>query len=117
MADYLTAQGTDFTALTGSGQLWGTAVQMGVTGGILAVSLFAPALSRAVFDAVARKDFANADALQAQLTPLAKVIVGELGCAGVKVAMDLVGLKGGLPRSPLLPLNRADADRVRQLLR
>ena len=117
MAEYLAAQGKEFTALTGSGQLWGTALQMGVRAGILAVSLFAPALSRAVYDAVARKDFANADALQARLTPLAKVIVGELGCAGVKVAMDLVGLKGGLPRSPLLPLARADADRVRQLLR
>ena len=117
LTEYLAPQGDRFTTITGSGQLWGTALQMGARGGILAVSLFAPALSQAVHDAVARKDFATADSLQARLTPLAKHIVGEMGPAGVKVAMDCVGLKGGLPRSPLQPLSRADADRVRQLLR
>ena len=117
LTEYLAPQGDGFTTITGSGQLWGTALQMGARGGILAVSLFAPALSKAIFDAVGRKDFATADSLQARLTPLAKHIVGEMGPAGVKVAMDNVGLKGGLPRSPLQPLSRADADRVRELLR
>jgi 4-hydroxy-2-oxoglutarate aldolase len=117
LTDYLAPQGDGFTTITGSGQLWGTAVQMGARGGILAVSLFAPALTQAVHDAVARKDIATAESLQARLTPLAKHIVGEMGPAGVKVAMDCVGLKGGMPRSPLLPLSKADADRVRQLLR
>jgi 4-hydroxy-2-oxoglutarate aldolase len=117
LTDYLAAQGNEFTAITGSGQLWGTAVQMGARAGILAVSLFAPSLSTAIYDAAMRKDFAAADSLQARLTPLAKVIVGELGPAGVKAAMDIVGLKGGQPRSPLMPLSKADLDRVRQLLR
>ena len=117
LTDYLAAQGDSFTTVTGSGQLWGTALQMGARAGILAVSLFAPALSLAVQDAAARKDGATADALQSRLTPLAKVIVGELGIAGVKAALDLVGLRGGMPRSPLLPLSRAESDRVRQLLR
>ena len=115
--DYLAPQSDTFTTITGSGQLWGTALQMGARGGILAVSLFAPALSTAIYEAVARKDIATADSLQARLTPLAKVIVGELGPAGVKAAMDCVGLKGGPPRSPLLPLSRADQERVRELMR
>ena len=115
--DYLAPQSDSFTTITGSGQLWGTALQMGARGGILAVSLFAPALSTAIFEAVARKDVATADALQARLTPLAKIIVGELGPAGVKAAMDCVGLRGGQPRSPLLPLSRADLERVQQLMR
>lgn len=114
---YLTAQSDTFSVLTGSGQLWKTAMQMGARGGILAVSLFAPGLAVAVGEAVARKDSATADALQNRLTPLAKEIVGELGVAGVKAAVDAVGLRGGAPRSPLLPLARAELDRVRQLLR
>jgi 4-hydroxy-2-oxoglutarate aldolase len=117
LADYLSAQGDEFTVLTGSGQLWGSALQMGAMAGILAVSLFAPRLTTAVYDAAIRKDAATADSLQARLTPLAKTIVGELGPAGVKAAMDVVGLKGGAPRSPLQPLSKADLDRVRQLLR
>jgi 4-hydroxy-2-oxoglutarate aldolase len=117
LSEYLAAQSDSFSVITGSGQLWGTALQMGARGGILAVSLFAPILSRAIWDAVARKDFATADSLQTRLTPLAKVIVAELGNAGVKAAEDIIGLKGGMPRSPLLPVSQADVDRVRQMLR
>lgn len=114
---YLESQSDSFTVITGSGQLWGTALQMGARGGILAVSLFAPALTKAVLEAASRKDAVNADSLQERLTPLAKVIVGELGVPGVKAALDSVGLRGGAPRSPLLPLGRAELDRVRALLR
>lgn len=117
MEAYLASQTDMFTVLTGSGQLWKTAVQMGSRGGVLGVSLFAPALTLAVAEAVARRDSATADALQSRLTPLAKEIVGEMGVAGVKAAMDVVGLRGGPPRSPLLPLGRAEGERVRQLLR
>jgi len=117
MEVYLTAQSEKFTALTGSGQLWKTALQMGARGGILAVSLFAPGLATAVAEAVSRKDGATADTLQDRLTPLAKVLVGEMGVAGVKAVMDCIGLRGGPPRSPLLPLGRAELERVRQLLR
>jgi len=117
MEGYLAAQSGEFTVLTGNGQFWKTALQMGVPGGILAVSLFAPSLAVAVAEAVARKDDATADALQNPLGQLAKVIVGELGNAGVKAAMDCVGLRGGPPRSPLLPPGRAELERIRQLLR
>jgi len=113
---YLKAQNDAFTVITGSGQLWRTALEMGARAGILAVSLFAPSLSAAVADAVTRRDGVTSDALQSRLTPLAKIIIGEMGIAGVKAAMDCIGLRGGPPRSPLLPLGRADVDRVRQLL-
>jgi dihydrodipicolinate synthase/N-acetylneuraminate lyase len=35
----------------------------------------------------------------------------------VKAAMDAIGLRGGLPRSPLLPLDGARSGRVKDLLR
>jgi 4-hydroxy-2-oxoglutarate aldolase len=54
--------------------------------------------------------------LQSRLTPLALQIVGKMGVAGVKAAMDAVGLRGGLTRLPLLPLGAIEAERVRQLL-
>jgi 4-hydroxy-2-oxoglutarate aldolase len=115
--EYCACQSDSFTALTGNGGFVSAAAQMGGRGGIIAASLFAPGLVTSVYDAVQRKDIGAADALQARLTPVAKTIVGELGPAGVKAAMDVVGLKGGHPRSPLQPLSKADLDRVRQLLR
>jgi 4-hydroxy-2-oxoglutarate aldolase len=45
-----------------------------------------------------------------------KLIVNELGVAGVKYAMDQRGLYGGAPRPPLLPLNEANRRRVDQAL-
>ena len=40
-----------------------------------------------------------------------------MGPAGIKAAMELVGLAGGAPRSPLLPLGDADRARVEAMLR
>jgi 4-hydroxy-2-oxoglutarate aldolase len=114
---YLSAQSDSFHVLTGNGQFWKTALQMGARGGILAVGLFLPELTLAVQTAVRKGEIAHAEELQERLSAPAKVIVGELGVAGVKAAMDLAGLRGGAPRSPLLPLGREDIDRVRQLLR
>ena len=57
-----------------------------------------------------------AGALQERLAPLDKEIVGKLGPAGVKAAMDAVGLTGGPVRPPLAPLTAADRERVAQLV-
>jgi 4-hydroxy-2-oxoglutarate aldolase len=46
----------------------------------------------------------EAMAMQATLAPLATDIAGAMGPAGIKAAMNLVGLQGGAPRSPLLPV-------------
>lgn len=117
LAEYLESQSDTFTVLTGSGQLFRTALSMGARGGILAVALFAAPLALRVLEAASRGDGAAADAAQQRLSPLAKIIVGDLGVAGVKAALDLIGMRGGTPRSPLTALGSADADRVRQLLR
>ena len=50
------------------------------------------------------------------LLPLARDIVGGMGVAGVKLAMDRVGLTGGPVRSPLLPLDAGAALRLDALL-
>ncbi len=114
---YLAAQDERFTVLTGNGPFWKTALQMGARGGILAVALFLPELAFAVLAAVQKGESAHAEELQERLTPSAKTVVGELGVAGVKAALDAVGLRGGSPRLPLLPLSGDDVNRVRQLLR
>jgi 4-hydroxy-2-oxoglutarate aldolase len=43
-------------------------------------------------------------------------IVGGMGVPGVKAAMDLLGLHGGLPRAPLAPTPEAKLDEIRALL-
>jgi 4-hydroxy-2-oxoglutarate aldolase len=113
---YLDAQDEHFRVLTGHGGSFAQAVARGVSGGILAVSLFAPALTLAVWEAARRGDVAEAEALQVRLLPLARDIVAALGPAGLKGAMALVGLEAGVPRAPLLALDADERAAVRAAL-
>lgn len=114
--EYLAVQHEGFSVLTGNASTTLAALRRGARGGVLAVALFAGPLVRRLLDAHAAGD-AEAEALQARLAPLASRIVGELGVAGVKAALDAVGLAGGAPRPPLLPLAGREEVQVRELLR
>jgi 4-hydroxy-2-oxoglutarate aldolase len=116
-ARYLESQSESFRVLTGSGVLFCEAMIMGGYGGILAVSLFAPARTFDVWQAHKRGDHSAAISAQGPLTPLAQRIVGQMGVPGVKAAMDRVGLVGGAPRSPLRPLGAPAKALLEELLR
>ncbi len=114
---YLESKSDSFRVLTGSGVLWHEALMLGADGGILAVSLFAPALTFDVLHAHQRGEHAEADRIQEILKPLASNIVGKMGVPGVKAALDAVGLAGGSPRSPLRPLASPARALLEELLR
>jgi len=117
LAAYLNAESSSFTVLTGNAAIFQHALKSGARGGILAVALFAAALSLDVYEATLHGEEAAADAAQSRLTPLGATIVGELGVAGVKAAMDQVGLIGGPVRSPLVSLDEPQRARVAEVLR
>ncbi len=102
--------------LVGSGSLLVPALELKWQGGILAVACFAAALSATILAAVHAEEWARARDLQTRLATLDKEIVGKLGPAGIKAAMDCVGLYGGPVRAPLAPLAAPDRDRIGQLL-
>ncbi len=117
LGGYLDAQTERFTVLTGSGAGLYSALEMGARGGILAVGLFAAPVAVSICRTFASGDTAAAGRAQERLVPLARSVVGELGVAGVKAALDLVGLTGGPVRAPLLPLRGPGRERVAELLR
>jgi 4-hydroxy-2-oxoglutarate aldolase len=80
------------------------------------VACYAAALAVEVFTAFRVGDREQARSLQQRLQPLDKEIVGKLGPAGIKAAMDLVGLEGGPVRPPLAPLAPADRERIATLV-
>jgi 4-hydroxy-2-oxoglutarate aldolase len=110
LAGYLKAQSDSFTVLTGNGSTFKRALELGARGGILAVSLFASGLALEVYTS-------RSQPAQDRLAPLSSRIVGEMGVAGVKAALDRVGLVGGPVRSPLVPLGAAELAQVTELLR
>jgi dihydrodipicolinate synthase/N-acetylneuraminate lyase len=42
--------------------------------------------------------------------------VGGMGAPGIKVALDMLGLRGGVPRPPLAPLPEARTEEARKIL-
>ncbi len=117
LAAYLQSQSSIFSVLTGHGGSLRSALELGARGGILAVALFAAQLSAEVYATFAAGDLVASARAQARLVPLAKVVVAGLGVAGVKAAMDVVGLRGGAVRSPLLPVTDVQRKEIAELIR
>ena len=126
LAVYLNAQTEQFAVMTGNGSTFQPALARGAKGGILAVGLFAPALCLSIYDAMTgsgavgragQTDLATAERAQQRLGPLATRIVGDMGVAGVKAALDRVGLSGGPVRGPLQPLTVVEQSQLTELLR
>ena len=106
-----------WAVLVGGASLLLTALQLRCQGGIVGVACFAPGLCVRLVREFERGHRGAAAALQDRITPLDKEIVGKLGPAGVKAAMDAVGLYGGPVRAPLSPILPADRERVTALVR
>lgn len=105
LAEYLAASSDSFHVMSGSGVSTATALQSGAAGAILAVALYAGPTVLALYAAHQAGDAATAAQIQLRLIPLATDIAAAMGPAGIKGAMDVVGLSGGAPRSPLQPLS------------
>jgi len=107
----------EWSVLAGSASLLYAGLELGCQGGVIGVSCYAAGLCVQLMREFTKGDRTAAARLQEQITPLDKEIVGKLGPAGVKGAMDAVGLYGGPTRAPLAPLSAADRERVAALVR
>lgn len=106
----------DFQVLVGSGALLYGALETGAVGGIVAVGLLAAAEAAEISVAHAEGRTADAGRVQEQIAPIHQEIVGGMGVPGVKAALDMLGLYGGLPRPPLEPSPAGRIDEIRRLL-
>jgi 4-hydroxy-2-oxoglutarate aldolase len=105
-----------FAVLCGSGPVFYPALCVGSPGGVLAVANCAPRPVAALYRAFESGDHARARRLQEALSPLAVAVTATHGVAGLKVAMDLAGRRGGSVRPPLLPVASAVREELRALL-
>jgi 4-hydroxy-2-oxoglutarate aldolase len=104
------------SVLVGSGSHLYAGLELGVTGGILAVALIAPGESCAVVEAWRAGRAMEAGRAQETLGPLNRAVVGATGVPGIKHALDLLGYRGGDPRPPLLPPPADVGEKVRTAL-
>jgi 4-hydroxy-2-oxoglutarate aldolase len=116
IADYLSRSKPGFTVLAGAAPTLFTAAALGVHGAVLALAGLAPDLCVQLFDHVRSGRVDDARALQRRLLPLARSIGPVYGVPGLKAALDLVGLNGGVPRPPLRPVAAAAIEVLRSQL-
>jgi 4-hydroxy-2-oxoglutarate aldolase len=105
-----------FEVLVGSAASVYPSLAIGACGAILALACPLPEKCVALFELFRQGHHERARELQLILARASKLIVSELGIAGVKHTMDLLGYRGGLPRLPLQPLTDERKKHVSELL-
>ena len=116
VAELVTQSTHGFQVLVGSGSLLYAALEIGAVGGILGVANLAPRACARIHSHFVAGDAAAAGRMQERVGPLHNVVVGRMGVAGVKCALDLLGYRGGAPRLPLKPLPASRREEVAQHL-
>ncbi len=106
----------EFQVLVGSGAALYGGLEVGATGGILAVANLTPGPAVAIHTAYQAGDSAEAGRMQEVVAPVHNEIVGAMGVPGVKAGLDLLGLRGGAPRPPLRSLSEGDRERAAGVL-
>ena len=112
VAELVTHTKRGFQVLVGSGSLLYAALEIGAVGGILGVANLAPRACARIHSLFAAGDAAGAGRMQERVGPLHNAVVGRMGVAGVKYALDLLGYCGGEPRPPLTPLPESRREEV-----
>jgi 4-hydroxy-2-oxoglutarate aldolase len=105
-----------FNVLVGTGSAFLAALAVGVTGGVLALADVAPKECVELYNLVKQGEWEKARTLQMRLLPVNQAVGGAMGIPGVKAGMDMIGLYGGPPRLPLMPLGEKDRTTLRSLL-
>jgi 4-hydroxy-2-oxoglutarate aldolase len=105
-----------FQLVTGASTTIYASMTMGAAGAILALANYLPELCVTLYNAIVARDAKAALELQRRLIPPTTRIVGAMGIAGVKYAMDRRGYYGGPVREPLLPLIDAQKKEVDSLM-
>jgi 4-hydroxy-2-oxoglutarate aldolase len=91
---------SEFSVLVGSPAILTEGLDAGCAGAVLAVGALAPSTACAIKYAYNRNDHDQAQEMQKRLAALARVTAAN-GIGHLKAAMDVVGLYGYLPRSPM----------------
>jgi 4-hydroxy-2-oxoglutarate aldolase len=106
-ADIRRTTHSGFRVLVGSAPTLLPSLIQGACGGIVAVACALPALTVELWERFRDGDWKTAASIQERLSPPAAAVTTTFGIPGLKAAMTMMGLYGGEPRLPLLPLDPA----------
>ena len=117
MAEMCKLTSPDFQVLAGSASFLLPALSVGAVGGVLALANIAPSHCLAILEHFRCGELESARDLQLKIIPANSAVTRGWGVPALKAAMDLLGLYGGLPRPPLLPLSEDRKQELARILR
>lgn len=116
IADIIRNAAPGFSVFAGSASFLYASLVLGATGGTLALANIFPnecARLQSLFEAGKLEE---ARLLQMALIDSNNAVTARWGIAGLKAAMEMIGLYGGDPRPPLQPLGAADREALQKVL-
>lgn len=113
---FLEFESDSFHVLAGSVNFLFPAMMAGCIGGTVSLANAFPAIANRLYQLGVLRDEAAGIPFHERCLRLNKAVSGSYGVAGVKAAMTLAGLRGGIPRRPLLPLTESELSSLRHTL-
>ena len=104
-AKFVSDTPSEFHTFVGTGSVLLQALKDGADGGILALANIAPSECISIQELFDLGKAEEAEVLQKKMVAVNQAITATFGVAGLKAAMDMIGLYGGNPRLPLNPLD------------
>ena len=106
----------EFDMLVGAGGIYAQALEMGATGGVLALANIAPEKCSEIYQLYKKGDSENAKILNDELVELNQGVTGTYGISGLKAAMEMRGAPAGFSRSPHRGVGGAEKEGLKNLL-
>lgn len=116
IANCVAATAGDFHVFAGSASYLYASLAVGATGGTLALANIFPDQCAQIQELYEAGEHAEALKLQMKLVDSNTAVTAKYGIAGLKAAMDMLGLFGGDPRLPLLPLGETEKADLKTIL-
>jgi 4-hydroxy-2-oxoglutarate aldolase len=117
VAQIIAGAGEHFAVLAGSANFLYPALCLGAKGGILALGNIAPRQCAELYRLWEAGEHELARRLQLRMIAPNAAVTSGFGIAGLKAALEMVGLNGGVPREPLLPLTAAERGDLADVLK
>jgi len=106
------------TVINGADDIFLAALIVGASAEISGISNAAPELMVELYEAYKENDFRRALNLQRKVNALKRILygIGPSNIAAIKAAMELRGVRAGLPRKPLRPMKSDEVARLKDKL-
>jgi 4-hydroxy-2-oxoglutarate aldolase len=106
----------DFQVIAGSAGFLYPALCIGAIGGVLALANIAPQQCCDILGLFKQGKHEETKQLQLKMIAPNSAVTAGFGVPGLKAAMEMVGMYGGNPRSPMLPLGEEQKTKLRGIL-